>query len=51
MAQHLPGIWRALRREVLAAASDSPPEGAPELSRAAALCLRKLVAANGRCGD
>jgi len=49
MAQHLPGIWRALRREILASASVTPLEGAAEVARAAALCLRKLVAAGSRC--
>ncbi len=50
MAQHWPGVCRALRREVLAAAAPSLEGGSrdAELADAATRCLRLCVAANSR---
>ena len=50
MAQHWPGVCRALRREILAAAAPSLDSGSrdAELEDAATRCLRLCVAANGR---
>ncbi len=50
MAPHWPGICRALRREVLAAAAPTLKAGSrdAEVADAATRCLRLCVAANSR---
>ena len=50
MAPHWPGICRALRREILAAAAPSLDAGSrdAELANAATRCLRTRAAANSR---
>ena len=51
MAPHWPGVCRALRREILAAAApslDSLGSRDTELAAAATRCLRLCVAANSR---